>query len=111
MKKLFLHWILSAAAVGVVSQTVPGFVVTGVFAALFAALMIGLVNGTLGVVLKLVTLPLTILTLGIFWFVINAFMIWLASLIIPGFHIESFMAAFLGGIVLTVINTFLKFIA
>src|SRR6185312_4935493 len=102
MKKLLLHWVLSALAIGIVSQTVPGFVVSGVFAALFAAVVIGFINGTLGFVLKLVTLPLTILTLGLFWFVINAGMIELASLIIPGFYVENFASAFWGGIVLTI---------
>jgi putative membrane protein len=110
MKKLLLHWVLSALAIGIVSQTVPGFVVSGVFAALFAAIVIGFINGTLGVVLKLVTLPLTILTLGLFWFVINAGMIELASLFIPGFHVENFASAFWGGIVLTIVNTLLKFL-
>lgn len=110
MKKPILHWLLSTLAVWIVSQTVPGFIVSGVFAALLAALLIGVINGTLGAVLKLVTLPLTILTLGIFWFVINALMIWLASALIPGFQIQDFSSAFWGGIVLTIVNTLLKFL-
>jgi putative membrane protein len=68
------------------------------------------VNATLGFFLKLITLPLTILTLGIFWFVINALMLELASAFIPGFHITSFGAAFLGAIVLTLVNMFLKWL-
>jgi putative membrane protein len=110
MKKPILHWLLSTLAIWIVSQTVPGFVVSGVFAALFAALVIGFVNGTLGAVLKFVTLPLTIITLGLFWFVINALMIELASVVIPGFHLESFASAFWGGIVLTIVNTLLKLV-
>lgn len=108
MRNALLHWILSALAVWLVSQIVPGFIVTGAFAALLAAVVIGFVNGTLGFVLKLVTFPLTVMTLGLFWLVINAIMIQLASLIIPGFYIESFMAAFLGGIVLGLTNMILR---
>jgi uncharacterized membrane protein YvlD (DUF360 family) len=70
-----INWLLSALAVWVVSRLIPGFHVTSVPAALIAALVIGLINATLGLVLKIVTFPLTILTLGIFWFVINALML------------------------------------
>ncbi len=104
MRNALLHWILSAIAIWLVSQIVPGFVVTGAAAALIAALVIGFINGTLGFVLKIVTFPLTVMTLGLFWLVINAVMIQLASMIIPGFTIESFLAAFLGGIVLGLVN-------
>jgi putative membrane protein len=69
-----------------------------------------LVNATLGLFLKVITFPLTILTLGVFWFVINALMIELASAFVPGFHIRSFAAAFWGGIVLTVVNMLLKWL-
>src|SRR5207237_7443727 len=69
-----INWLLSALAVWVVAQFVHGFHVKGIAAALVAALVIGFVNATLGMLLKLVTLPLTILTLGIFWLVINALM-------------------------------------
>ena len=104
MRKALLHWILSALAIWFVSQVVPGFIVASAGAALIAALVIGFINGTLGFVLKLVTFPLTIMTLGLFWLIINALMIQLASMIIPGFVIESFVAAFLGGIVLGLTN-------
>ena len=70
--------------------------------------MIGLVNATIGFFLKIITFPLTILTLGLFWFVINAVMIELASAFVPGFHILSFASAFWGGIVLSILNMLLK---
>lgn len=108
MKQVLLSWVLSALAIWIVSQIVPGFVVSGALSALIAAVVIGFVNGTLGLVVKIMTFPLTILTLGLFWLVINALMIQIASLFIPGFHIESFGAAFLGGIVLSLINLVLK---
>lgn len=108
MKQALLRWILSALAVWVVSQIVPGFIVQSAVAALLAAVVIGFVNGTVGLVLKIVTLPLSIMTLGLFWLVINAVMIQLASLFVPGFQIENFLAAFLGGIVLGITNMFLR---
>ncbi|MDB5491410.1 MAG: putative rane protein [Micavibrio sp.] len=108
MEKILIHWALSALAIWLVSQIVPGFVVDGAGAALIAAVVIGLVNATIGMVLKIITLPLTIMTLGIFWFIINALMIELAANFIPGFYIASFASAFWGGIVLTLVNIVLK---
>src|SRR5882672_12598393 len=102
--RLLLNWILSALAVWIVSRIVPGFVVTGAFAALIAALVIGLVNATLGFFIKIITFPLTVLTLGLFWLVINAVMLELASAIVPGFRIATFGAAFWGAIVLSLVN-------
>lgn len=106
--RLLLHWVLSALAVWIVSQLVPGFIVSGAAAAFIAALMIGLINATLGLALKIVTFPLTIITLGLFWFVINALMIELASMFVPGFQVEGFPSAFIGGIVLSLVNMVLK---
>ncbi|MBZ5573430.1 MAG: phage holin family protein [Acidobacteriia bacterium] len=108
--RMLLHWVISALAVWLTSRVVPGFYVDGALAALIAAVMIGLVNATLGLFLKVITFPLTILTLGLFWFVINAAMLELASMFVPGFHIRSFAAAFWGGIVMTVVNMLLKWL-
>jgi putative membrane protein len=110
MLRMLLHWALSALAIWIVSRVVPGFTVSGVTAALIAALVIGFVNATLGLFLKVITFPLAILTLGLFWFVINAAMIELASALVPGFHIRSFASAFWGGIVLSVVNMLLKWL-
>jgi putative membrane protein len=110
MLRMLLHWVISALAVWITSRVVPGFYVDGASAALIAAVVIGLVNATLGILLKLITLPLTILTLGVFWFVINAIMLELASTFVPGFHIQSFAAAFWGGIVLSLVNMILKWL-
>src|SRR5215831_173603 len=105
-----LNWFLSALAVWVVARFVRGFHVEGAFAALIAALVIGFVNATLGIFLKIITFPLTLLTLGIFWLVINALMIELAAAIVPGFHVNSLWAAFWGGIVLSLVNMALKWL-
>ena len=104
MLRLLLHWILSALALIIVAHIVPGFYIRGFGAALWAAVIIGLINATLGLLLKLITLPLTILTLGIFWLVINALMLWFATAFVPGFHISGFGAAFVGAIVLMLVN-------
>jgi putative membrane protein len=104
MLKLLVNWILSAIAVWIVSRLVPGFIITGPAAALIAALVIGLVNATLGFIVKILTLPLTILTLGLFWLVINALMLEFASAFVPGFRIANFWAAFWGAIVLSLVN-------
>jgi len=107
-----INWLLSALAVWVVSRLIPGFHVTSVPAALIAALVIGLVNATLGVLLKIVTFPLTILTLGLFWLVINALMLELASwLLSPSFRVDTFAAAFWGAIVLSLVNMLFRWLA
>ena len=106
-----LNWVLSALAVWIVAHIIPGFRISGWVAALIAALVIGFVNATLGIFLKIVTFPLTLLTLGIFWLVINAAMIELASAIVPGFRVDTFGAAFWGAIVLSLVNMVLRWLA
>lgn len=106
-----INWLLSALAVWVVSRVVTGFHVTSALSALIAALVIGFVNATLGLVLKIITFPLTILSLGIFWFVINALMLELASAVVPGFRIDSFASAFWGAIVLSLVNMLFRWLA
>jgi putative membrane protein len=110
MLRMLLHWVISALAVWITSRVVPGFEVSGVTAALIAAVVIGLVNATLGVILKVITFPFAILTLGLFWLIINALMLELASAFVPGFHLASFRAAFLGAIVLMLVNMLLKWL-
>ena len=107
--RMLLHWVLSALAVWIMSRVVPGIHVSGPVAALIAALVIGFINATIGLVLKILTFPLTLLTLGLFWLVINALMLELASaLLAPGFQVRGFFAAFVGAIVLSLVNLLLK---
>lgn len=108
--RLLLHWILSALALLIVAYFIPGFVLTGIVAALIAAAVVGFLNATLGALLKIITFPLTILTLGIFWFVINALVLELASAVVPGFHIRSFGAAFVGAIVLAIVSMIFRWL-
>jgi putative membrane protein len=108
--RLLLHWILTALAVWIVAHVVPGISVSGPTAALIAALVIGLVNATLGLLLKILTFPLTILTLGLFWFVINALMLEVAAAFVRGFQVRSFEAAFLGAILLSIVSSVLQWL-
>jgi putative membrane protein len=109
--RLLLNWVLSALAVWIVARVVPGIYLSGPVAALIAALVIGFINATLGALLKILTFPLTLLTLGLFWFVINALMLELASaLLTPGFQVRTFTAAFLGAIVLSLVNMVLRWL-
>jgi putative membrane protein len=108
--RLLLKWILSAVAVWIVAQVVPGIRVNGPMAALIAALVIGLINATVGLVVKIVTFPLTLLTLGLFWFVINAAMLKLASIFVPGFEVHGFGAAFLGALLLSLVSALLHWL-
>ena len=108
MNRMLIHWIVTALAVWITSCVVPGFYVNGVASALIAAIAIGLANATIGLFLKVITFPLTIVTFGIFWLIINAMMLELASAFVPGFHIRGFGAAFWGAIVLSLINMLLK---
>ena len=102
--RLILHWLLSALALMIVAHLVRGFEVHSFKAALIAALVIGLVNATLGFLLKILTFPFIILTLGLFWFVVNAVMLMVASAFVPGFVVRGFVPAFWGAIVLALIN-------
>ncbi len=108
--RLLLNWVLSALAVWIVSHVVPGISVSGPMAALIAALAIGFINATVGFLLKVLTFPLTLLTLGLFWFVINAAMLKLASVLVRGFEVRTFLAAFIGAIVLSLVNSLLHWL-
>jgi putative membrane protein len=110
MFNLLIDWFFSAIALLIVTYVVPGFQLSGFGAALIAAIAVGLVNATIGIVLKVLTFPLTILTLGIFWLIINALMLRLAAAFVPGFSITGFWPAFFGAIVLSVVNVLLGMI-
>jgi putative membrane protein len=108
--RILLHWILSAIAVWIVANVVPGIRVNGPVAALIAAAVIGLINATIGFILKILTFPLTVLTLGLFWFVINALMLELAAAFVRGFYVRNFVAAFIGAILLSIVSSLLQWL-
>ncbi len=108
MFRMLLNWILSAVLLLVVSHLVPGFVVTSFVAALIAAVVIGLINATLGLFLKVITFPLTLFSFGIFLLVINALMLMLAAKFVPGFAIHGFAPAFWAALLLAILHMFLR---
>lgn len=108
MKKLLAHWLLSALSLLLVAHLVPGFRVRGLGTALIAAVVIGLVNCTLGLILKILTLPITIVTFGLFLLVINALMLKLSAWFVPGFEVHGFWAALLGGAILSVLSMVIR---
>lgn len=85
-----------------------GFEIKGFGTALIAALVIGLINATIGLIIKILTLPITILTFGLFLFVINALMLKLSTYFVSGFVVKGFLPAFLGAIVLAILNIALR---
>lgn len=101
---IFLRWLLNAVALLLVAYLVPGFQVSGFYAALIAALVLGLANAIVRPILFLLTLPVTILTLGLFTFVINALMLWFTSSIVKGFDIASFQTALIGAVILWLVG-------
>jgi putative membrane protein len=108
MINLLINWLLSAVSLMIVAHVIRGFNVVDFTTALIAALVVGLANATLGLVLKIATFPLTLLTLGIFWFVVNALMLKLAASLVSGFTIQGFLPAFFGAIVLSLVNLVLR---
>jgi putative membrane protein len=109
MLRLLLHWILNAVALLVVAHFVEGFNVSSLISALIAVVVIGLFNATLGLLLKVITLPLGILTFGLFFLVINAVILWFSSKFVPGFAVTTWKAAFLGALALAVLHLLFGF--
>jgi putative membrane protein len=107
---MLLHWILNAAALLIVAHLVKGFVVSDLKSALIAVIVIGLLNATFGLVLKIITLPLGILSFGIFFLVINAVILKFASGFVPGFQVQTFGAAFIGALALCVLHMLFGFL-
>jgi putative membrane protein len=101
-------WLLSALALWIVAQIIPGIQVRDFGAALLATVVIAIVNGTIGVVLKFLAFPLTFLTLGLFLLVIDAFLLKLASLFTPGFRVRGFLSAVAGSVVLSILTWALR---
>ena len=102
MLKLITKWLLSASALLFVAYLYSGVEVRSFTAAMLAALVIGLLNTVVRPVLVVLTLPVTVLTLGLFLFVINALVFWAASALLEGFVVRSFVAALVGSVLYTV---------
>lgn len=103
--RLLLRWLLAALTLLLATQIIAGVHVDTFYAALVAALFIGLLNAVIRPVLVLLTLPVNIVTLGLFTFVINAVLVWFASTIVKGFTIESFLPALMTALMLWAVGT------
>src|ERR1700761_9455066 len=108
MVNLLLKWVLGALALLAVTYIVPGFRVDNLPTALVAVVVIGFLNMTLGLILKVITFPFAILTLGLIYLVINAVILILSSKITNGFHIASFGAAVIGAVVLAIVHMIIE---
>ena len=97
-------WLLSALALWLVAQIIPGIQIRDFGAALLATVVIALVDITIGPILRFIAWPITFLTLGLFKWVLKAFLLKLASMFTPGFRIDGFLNALVGALVLTVLD-------
>ncbi|MGH7274263.1 MAG: phage holin family protein [Nitrospiria bacterium] len=104
MKGLLIRWVINALALIVISQVIKGIEVDNVLAAFVAAAVLGVINAILRPILLLVTLPITILTLGLSALVINGFMLYLAGNLVKGFHVYGFWSSVFGALFLSVIS-------
>ena len=106
MSGLLIRWLISAVSLLIVSYLVPGIEVQGFFYAFLAAVFLGVLNAVVRPIIIILTLPLTIFTLGLFLFVVNGIMLMLVSAVIKGFSVNGFWPALGGALVLSIINWF-----
>lgn len=109
--RFILRWVLNALALmGIAYYLVPGIKIDNFFSALVAALVLGLINALIKPILLILTLPVNLLTLGLFTFIINALLFWFASLVVKGFTVVDFAAAFWGALCLSIVSWITHFI-
>lgn len=108
--RFLLRWIITALTLVLLTKIIAGFSVDNFYAAFIAALVIGLLNAIVRPVLLVLTLPVTIVTLGLFTFVINALLIWLTSTVVKGFDVAGFWPALLAALVLWAVGTITNWI-
>lgn len=102
--KILTRWLINASALLLMAYYLPGLEIAGAYAALIAALIFGLINAFIGTILKIITLPIGILTLGLSTFIINAALFWVTSTIVKGFGILDFKTAFIGAFILWIVS-------
>ncbi len=106
MKRFLIHWLVIALALWVTAYILPGVQVDSYTALAIAAVVLGLVNALIRPILTILTLPITILTLGLFYLVVNGFTFFIASKLVPGFHVAGFWWAVLGALVVSIVSSF-----
>ena len=99
-----INWLLSGLAIVITAYLLPGVHLSGIKAALLTAIVLGVINAVIKPVLKLLTLPLTIMTLGLFSLVLNALLIMLTARLVPGFQVQGFLWALAFSLVLALVN-------
>jgi len=109
--KLLIRLFINVFTLFVVAYLVPGFILTGVWAAVVAAIVIGIANTFIRPIIQVIALPITILTFGLAAFLINVLLLWGVSKVVPGFTINSFTTAILASIVLSLVSWFLNKLA
>jgi putative membrane protein len=108
MIKFILYFVVMAAVMLGLAHVLPGFEIASFGSALIAAIVLGLMNAIVKPILFVITLPFTILTLGLFLFVLNAIVLWLTALLVPGFRIHGFLTALLAALILSVVGMIWK---
>ncbi len=102
--KIFIHWLVAALAILITAYVLPGVKIDGFLTALIVAVILGVINAFLRPLLIILTLPVTILTLGLFVFVINGLLVMLVSSLIPGFIVESLWSGIIFSIILALVS-------
>ena len=108
MIKLVLYFIVMAAVMLGLAHVLPGFEIASFGSALIAALVLGLMNVIVKPILFVLTLPFTILTLGLFLFVLNAIVLWLTALVVPGFRLHGILTALIASFILALVGMIWK---
>lgn len=106
MIKLITRLLISVFAILLVANYIPGIEVSGFYIALIVAVILGIINLTLKPVLFILTLPINVLTLGLFTFIVNALLFWFIATFVDGFTIAGFIPAFIGALVVSVFSWF-----
>lgn len=109
--RLIVRLAINVLALFIVEYLVPGFILSGLWAAIVAAVVIGVVNTFIRPILQLIALPVSLLTFGIAAFLINVFLLWGTSLVVPGFEINTFLTAIIASVVLSLVSWFLHKLA
>jgi putative membrane protein len=110
MRSFLIHWLFTGIALAVTAHFVPGIVVSSTAALIFGALILGLVNAVVRPVLVILTLPITLLTIGLFYLIVNGAAFALAAVLVPGFAVASFGASIVGALCVSVVSFLLNWL-
>jgi putative membrane protein len=110
MIRLLVRWVLNAAVLYLISFLVAGFYIDTFYAAIIAVLVLGIVNALIKPLLLLITLPINILTLGLFTFVINGLLFWFVATFVKGFNVDGFMPAFWAALLFSIFSIIISWL-